>query len=220
MDMQIQLGADVLGTDGKLGELEKVIADAQRDRITAMVVKRGSIRASRHVVPLHLIQRVDEGAVYVDLDEATFEAKHGYASAINAPTEDYVGPPSHDLEGTERGNMQFDAMVASGAQMQGKVLGYPGGERLSPDIHDQPSIELGMDIITNDGEKAGEVAELAFTVEDGAVARIVLKRPLIARRDPHVELPTTWVKDLAVDGILLNVSKRDVDTLLESGTTT
>jgi hypothetical protein len=75
-----------------------------------------------------------------------------------------------------------------------------------------------MDILSGTREKVGEVAGLSFSAEDGSLVRIALKRPLIARRDPTVELPTSWVKDLAVDGILLNVGQSAVDTLLEAGT--
>jgi sporulation protein YlmC with PRC-barrel domain len=218
--MEVGIGAEVMGTDGKLGELDRVIADAQRDRIIALVVKHGRIGATRHVVPLTYVQRIEEGTVHLDLDEAALTGKGGIADAIHGATEDYTGTPSTDMEGSFQGNLQQDSYFDSFGQLGGKVGGFPGGERLTSDLHDQPAISLGMDIITNDGEKAGEIAAMSFTVEDGAPAKLVLKRPLIARRDPHVELPIAWVKDLAVDGVLLNVSKREVDALLESGATT
>jgi sporulation protein YlmC with PRC-barrel domain len=217
--MEIQLGADVMGTDGKLGELEKVIAEARTDCITQIVVKHGGLRSRLYTLPLGRVQRVEDGTIYLDLNEAALTGGEGYADAIHAPDVDYVGPPSQDHEGTHQGNLDFDSVVASGAQMGGKPMGYPGGERLTPDMRDQPAISLGMDIIATDGSKVGEVAEMSFTVADGRVARIVLKRPLIARRDPHAELPVAWVKDLAVDGILLNVAKSQVDALLEAAAT-
>jgi sporulation protein YlmC with PRC-barrel domain len=204
----------VLGTDGKLGELHKVIADANRDRITELVVKGEGLRGREHVLPLKFVQRLEGDAIVLDVDKATFEGKAGVVDALHGADSDYTGPPSMDQDGTYRGNLEFDSTVAAGAQGGGKPLGFPGGEQLTPDIHDRPTISLGMDIISNIGDKVGEIAELSFASEDGTLVRLVLKRPLIARRDPHVELPVAWVKDLAVDGILLTVGKADVDTLL------
>jgi sporulation protein YlmC with PRC-barrel domain len=205
-----------MGTDGKLGELDKVIADAKRDRITELVVKGEGLFSRQHVVPLKFVQRVEGDAICLDVDKETFEGKSGVIDAIHGADSDYYGPPSMDQDGTYRGNLEFDSVVASGAQGGGKPLGYPGGEQLTPDIHDRPTISLGMDILSDLGDKVGEVEELSFSSEDGSLVRLVLKRPLIARRDPHVELPVAWVKDLAVDGILLNVGKSDVDALLEA----
>jgi sporulation protein YlmC with PRC-barrel domain len=216
--VELRIGADVLGTDGKLGELHKVIADANRDRITELVVKGTGFGGREHVLPLKLVQRVEGDAIVLDISKDAFEGKAGVVDAIHGANSDYTGPPSMDQEGTFQGNLQYDSVVASGAQMGGKVMGFPGGERLTPDIHDQPAIRLGMDILSNLGDKVGEVAELSFDSDDGSLVRLVLKRPLIARRDPHVELPVSWVKDLAVDGILLNVGKPDVDALLETNT--
>ena len=214
--MELRIGADVRGTDGKLGELHKVIADAQRDRITELVVKGEGLRGREHVLPLKLVQRVEGEAIYLDISKDAFEGKAGVVDSIRGADSDYTGPPSMDQDGTYRGNLEFDSTVAAGAQGGGKPLGFPGGEQLTPDIHDRPAISLGMDILSNVGDKVGKVAELSFSSEDGTLVRLVLKRPLIARRDPHVELPVTWVKDLAVDGILLNVGKSDVDALLET----
>jgi sporulation protein YlmC with PRC-barrel domain len=216
--VELRIGAAVLGTDGKLGELHKVIADAQRDRITELVVKGDGLRGREHVIPLKFVQRVEGDAIYLDVDKETFEGKAGVVDALHGADSDYTGPPSMDQEGTFQGNLQYDSMVASGAQMGGKVMGFPGGERLTPDIHDRPAISLGMDILSNVGDKVGEVAELSFDSDDGSLVRLVLKRPLIARRDPHAAVPVSWVKDLAVDGILLNVGKSDVDALLEANT--
>jgi sporulation protein YlmC with PRC-barrel domain len=216
--MELRIGAEVMGTDGKLGELTQVIVDARRDRITELVVKGEGFRAREHVVPLRFVQRVEGDAIVLDVDKETFEGKSGVADALHGADSDYTGPPSMDQDGTFRGNLDYDSMVASGAQGGGKPLGYPGGEQLTPDIRDRPTISLGMDVLSDIGDKVGEVAELSFSSEDGSLVRLVLKRPLIARRDPHVELPVAWVKDLAVDGILLTVGKSEVDALLETST--
>jgi sporulation protein YlmC with PRC-barrel domain len=216
--VELRLGADVMGTDGKLGEFDKAIADAGRDRITELVVKGEGLRPRHHLVPLRFIQRVDGDAIYLDVDKETFEGKPGVVSAIHGEDADYTGPPSMDQDGTFRGNLGYDSVVASGGQIQGKSGGFPGGEQLTPDIHDRPAISLGMDILSKLGDKVGEVADLSFSSEDGSVVRLVLKRPLVLRQDPRVDLPVSWIKDLAVDGILLNVEKSEVDALLEANT--
>src|SRR3712207_4424355 len=102
-----------MGTDGTLGTLERVIADARRDCITELVVKGEGFRARLHVVPLSYVQCVDGGTSFVNRSEAAYGGESGLVDAIHGATEDYTGPPSEDLDVTHRGNMQFDAVAAA-----------------------------------------------------------------------------------------------------------
>src|SRR5262245_1745092 len=72
--MDIAIGADVFGTDGKLGEVSDVVAEQRSDQVVAIVVKHGVLFGrGRTIVPLGLVQRVEDGDIYVKLDRVTLE---------------------------------------------------------------------------------------------------------------------------------------------------
>src|SRR5262249_12173054 len=105
--MDIAIGADVIGTDGKLGEISDVIAESQTDQVVAIVVKHGMLFGrGRTIVPLGLVQRVEDGDIYVKLDRVTMEKGSEFVATMHADYVDYVGPPSQDNEGTFRGNLE------------------------------------------------------------------------------------------------------------------
>jgi uncharacterized protein YrrD len=207
--MEIMIGSEVHGTDGKLGEVQGVIADARTDTITDLVVKHGFIFTNARIVPLAHVVRVEDGVVYLDLDERGFEAMDGFAEEIKAPNPDYVGPPDYDLQGTYRGNFVYKSQIASFGQFQGKPMGYPGGEQLTPDLRQRPSIESGDDVLDVAGERIGEVGEFGLDPETGAPTRLTVKQGMLFKRE--TELPPDWVKDLSDDGVMLSVTKDEVE---------
>lgn len=63
-------GARVLGKDGKhIGDLEKVLTDNQKDKITHLVVTKGLFGNEKKLIPAHWIGRVREDAVQLSVDE-------------------------------------------------------------------------------------------------------------------------------------------------------
>jgi uncharacterized protein YrrD len=207
--MEIMIGSEVHGTDGKLGEVQGVIADARTDTITDLVVKHGFIFKDARIVPLVHVVRVEDGAVYLDLDEGGFKAMDGFTEEIQGPNPDYVGPPDYDLQGTHRGNFIYKTQVASFGQLGGKPLGYPGGEKLTPDFRQRPSIASGDDVLDATGERIGEVGEFGLDPETGAPTRLTVKQGALFKRE--TELPTDWVEQLSDDGVVLTVTKDEVE---------
>lgn len=213
----ITIGADVIGTDGRLGEVTRVIADAHTDTVTDIVVKHGSLLAARErVVPIVHVARVADGAVHLDLDKQGFERMDGFSDERHGPNPDYVGPPPADLQGTYRGNFTYDAQWAAGAAgaISGKPMGYPGGEQIAPDFLQRPDIAKGTAVLAADGEKVGEVGEFAVEPESGRPLRMTLRRGTLFKHER--EVPLSWIQDLSSDGVVLNVRKADVDQHLDA----
>lgn len=211
--MAIEVGAEVVGTDGKLGEVERVIVDAREDRATDIVVKHGFLFHGERVVPLAHISRVEDGVVYLDMDKRMFETMNGFTEDhINGPNPDYVGTPDTDLQGTYRGNLTLEATWAAGAAggLAGKPMGFPGGEQLTPDDIARPALSAGTEVHAQDGEKVGEVSEFSVVPETGALGRLTVKRGLFTH---DVEIPLDWVQNISSEGVLLTVSKEQVEAL-------
>ena len=215
--MDIQTGATVTGRDGKLGEVSRLIVDQNSGKATDMVVKHGSIFGDERIVPLSLVTSVEQNSVQVDLDGDGFKTMNGFAEHIHGRDPDYVGSPSQDNDGTFRGNGVLDQMVAmgplGGVGGAGKVLGYPGGEQLSPDDMQRPALAEGMDVLDRLGEKVGTIGQLTVAAADGTPTQVTLKRGLIFKHE--TVLPVDWIDGVGNDGLVLAVTKAEVDQLTE-----
>ena len=213
--MDISIGADVIGTGGKLGEVHRVIVDARSDHVTDVVVKHGSLFGKERIVPLSYVSRVEEGRVYLDLDEKGLEAMNGFTEdRYRAPDPDYSGPP-----GWDRGGFLIDTTVAAGSAgglgpLPAKPLGFPGGEQAVPDLMQRPSVSPGTPVLDADGEKIGEVHEFAATADTGVVTRLTVRSGFIFKQE--TEIPVEWVSEISDDGILLHVPKSRVEELAGS----
>lgn len=213
--MDIKIGDAVQGIDGQLGEVSRLIVDERSGQATDLVVKHGFIFGGERILPLGMVRRADGNTVYVDMDEEQFKDLNGFAEKVRDGDPDYVGPPSQDLDGTFRGNAAFDQAWAigplGGIGGAAKPLGYPGGEQLSPDLTQRPAIATGMSVLDRYGEKVGTVGELAIRPDDGAPTHVTLRRGLLFKHD--TPLPSEWIDSVGTDGLVLSVTKAEVDQL-------
>jgi len=210
--MEIAIGADVIGKNGKLGTVHRVIVDARSNAVTDLVVKHGFPFTQERIVPLATVTKTDADGIHVDLDERAFEALEGFVEQnFRAPDPDYVGPP-----GFETTEFLLNEVTAGATLLGGEAvppLGFPGGEPLAPADTTRPVVEPGTPIVDADGETVGEVHEFAADAETGAPQKLVLRRGLLFHRE--MELPLAWIAQISDKGVALNVTKREVEAWLE-----
>ena len=212
--MDINIGADVIGTSGKLGEVHRVILDARSERITDLVVKHGFLFGRERVVPLAHVTEVENGVVHLDLDERGFEAMDGFSDdRYRAPDPSWVGPPGRRSE-----DFLMDVTVAEGpmAGLGGgptPPLGFPGGQQVSPDDMARPTVSPGTPVLDRDGKHIGDVHEMAFSAEHGTPTRLVVRSGGIFHHD--TEVPASMVQEIGDDGVMLNVVQDEVEKLGE-----
>lgn len=217
----IRIGAEVHGHGEKLGEVSRVIVDADSDVITHIVVKHGFPGlATERVVPVTSISSESEGALVVHMGPDEFKQMDGFdPQDYRRPDPDYTGPPGFDVEAEGQANTALDAYVAIGAQAgigQGNpVFGFPGGEQVVPDYPMRPDIASGSDVLSADGEKVGEVAEFEVAADTGMPQRLVVKQGWLFTSER--EVPVEWVTSLSDKGVMLSASKADVEALAERG---
>jgi uncharacterized protein YrrD len=209
--MDIAIGADVLGTSGKLGTVHRVIVDARTNTVTDMVVKHGFAWGNERVVPRGCVTGVDSSGVHVNVDEHGFAGFNGYTDdRYRAPDPSYVGPPGFD-------NSQFmlDEITAAGPTggigqpPSAPPLGFPGGETISPDDMQRPVLQPGTPVLDSTGAKIGEVHEFAVNADSGAPDRLVLRKGFIFHTD--TPLPVAWIDEISYKGVLLKVERAAVE---------
>jgi len=211
LSMDVSIGTEVMGKSGKLGEVHRVIVDARSGHVTDIVVKHGFIFETDRIVPLSHVSRVENGVAVVDLDEAGFEAMNGFADdRYHAPDPSYVGPPGFD-----HGEFLIDSMMASGSAAGPGYgtppMGFPGGEATSPVDMQRPAISAGTDVLDVNGAKVGEVGNISLSPEDGRPTHITLRQGRIFHRE--TSLPLEWLDELSDEGVMLKVTKSEVDAL-------
>lgn len=210
--LEVRIGAEVRGADGKLGEVHRVIVDARTGNVTDLVVKHGFLFGNERVVPLGCVTKVEGGVVYLDADKQAFERFNGYTDdRYRAPDPNYVGPP-----GFSNTEFLLDEITSIGVASYGQVeppLGYPGGEQVSADDMQRPALQEGSAVLDANGEKVGEISELSLDPDGGAPRHIAVKRGFLFTEE--MDLPLAWVQEIGDDGVLLNVTKADVEQQLQ-----
>ena len=211
--MEIKIGADVMGTSGKLGEVHRVIVDARSERVTDIVVKHGFLFGRERIVPLSHVTKVEDGVIYLDLDERGFEAMDGFTDdRYRAPDPSYAGPP-----GFRRGDFLLDTTVGTGAAggigTTSPTFGFPGGQQVTPDDLSRPAVSPGTPVLDVNGERIGEVHDFAVSPDTGAPTRLVVRRGMLFHTD--TDIPVGWVSEIGDEGVMLNVPKSEVEALRE-----
>jgi uncharacterized protein YrrD len=92
-------------------------------------------------------------------------------------------------------------------------LGYPGGQQISPDDMVRPTVSPGTPILDSDGEEVGHVHDMDFAADTGAPTRLVLRKGFIFKEE--TEIPVSMIQDISDDGVMLNVTKAQVQQLAE-----
>jgi sporulation protein YlmC with PRC-barrel domain len=210
------MGADVMGRDGKLGELSRMIVDPREDAVTGIVVKHGMLMSTEYVVPLAAVEGSGESELRIDANEEELKQFQVFNMAnYREPDPDYTGPPGFDRKSMGIENLQYTSFVAMGPMVGlgagSPVFGFPGGEQYRPPRMAWSTVHDGSDVLDCEGEKVGEVAEFGVDQESGQPTRLVIKQGFLFKKE--TELPAEWVGDLEDDAVILRQRKSEVEKL-------
>src|SRR3954465_16032139 len=90
----MDIGADVIGSEGKkVGTVAYVVVRPPEMRITDIIVSTGAILGREGVVPVHLIQDVQNGKVYLSIDKEALQRYPDYIEVdYQQPATGWVPP--------------------------------------------------------------------------------------------------------------------------------
>jgi uncharacterized protein YrrD len=212
----ISIGAEVEGREGPLGEVSRIVVDPERDCVTGVVVKHGSMLATERIVALAALRAGEGTSLVLDMGKDEFDELEPFDETVyRAPDPDYSGPPGFDYESAGRRNLALESYVALGPNLAfgspEPIGGYPGGEVIAAVSTEAPSISEGTDIRDCDGEKVGEVAELSIDPETAQPVSLRVKSGFIFKSER--ELPVEWIEELGPEYVSLSVPKSEVEAL-------
>jgi uncharacterized protein YrrD len=213
--VDIQIGADVMGRDGKLGTVRRLVLTPRADRVVDLVIQQAGLLGGERIVPLSFVQGVEHGVVHLDLDGAGLKEMIEYsADAYRAPATDYIAPPAAETPGRSPMDFQMDRLVASGAidYNTGKPGGYPGDEGYVSEDRQPPIIARGTDVFDVDGERVGDVGEFGIDPSTGRPTRLTVRHGGLIFKD-EIELPLDAIRELGRDGIALAIRGDELDAI-------
>jgi len=74
-EVAIWPGFDVYASDGKVGDVDELVVDAQTGNIKAVVLREGHLWSHKDVtVPVDQIDRIEDGAIYLKLTKSQVSA--------------------------------------------------------------------------------------------------------------------------------------------------
>jgi len=211
--MEVRLGADVMGPDGNLGKVEGMIVNKRMDGVEDLIIHHGGLTSHHeHVLPLSYVLGIHDEGIQINLNETAFEDLEMFSEeGYRARPMHYSAPPEARDRYAVPGEFEADVMVSQGQAgfEHEKPGGYPGGEQIVSEDQQLPVIRLGMDVLDVTGEKIGELGEFEVRADDGMPVRMAVREGLIFKHSR--ELPITWLKQLAGDGVVLNVGRQELE---------
>lgn len=204
--LELQDNAMVRAADGKaLGEIERFVVNPSNREVTHLVVKEGLIFKDRRIVPVEMIDRVDEeGPVlvtdiepdelepfatehYVSVDDVTrdrFDPALGEASIWRYPTLGTGFYPG------------YPGMAVPYGPVTTKVrdLNVPAGAAI---VDQRTPVELAS------GKAIGSVTEVAVT-EEGDLSHLIVELDSL---DGERVVPAHWIDTITEDRIVLAVGE-------------
>ena len=198
--MKFVKGAHVTASDGeKIGSVDRVVIDPETKKVSHLVVGEGVFFATGKVIPIDLVSTANE-------DGVTLKKPH---QDLNKSLPAFEEAHFVELDDEDQPLEDIDALYwyppVGGWWNTGNILGYAmpqyvvKAERNIPE--DKIALREGADVITEDGEVAGQVEK--YITEEGQVTHLVVKEGFLFAEKRMI--PSTWIRDVREHEVLLSV---------------
>ena len=207
----IQIGYGVYCGNDKVGEVARLVADASDSHVTDLVVDRGLLHGAK-LIPLQDLKDVQAGRVELAITRQQFLDADGFTNPrFREPHDAWSCPPGYDSAADFLIEAEVDAGSASGFGAVAGPVGFPPSPADPRPNNLRPLIREGTPVQSSTGEKVGEIGQVSFNPEDGRLDSVTLKRGLLGR--DHLQLPLDWIEGFDGEGLVLHVSKEQVEQL-------
>jgi uncharacterized protein YrrD len=187
---QIDIGADVIGRDGKkLGTVAYVVVQPPEMHITDIVVRTSAVLGREVVVPVNLIQDVENGKVSLTIDKNTLQKYPDYIEIHYQKPPPGWNPPEDRYY-----------WLALPANSEGIRINVPPGTR---------GIREGMAVAALDGHKVGAVDGLIVDPAAKQITGFVVKHGILFAHD--TQIPVADVEKILGSTVILKLTKAQVE---------
>lgn len=201
--MNLEIGADVFGADGKLGTLSQIVLEPLSERVTHLVVARGGLHPWEKLVPIEHVIRSEGDRIWTNLTSAQMETLPDsvtYTGSTPAPA-----TPSE---------VPLGDFTPPGLLWPSNVLGWyfpshPEGVPAHPHSNlpeGAHGLKSGTDVYSKDG-KVGKLEEVLYDETSGKATGITIRKGFLFARE--LEAPMDWVERID-DRIQLKVRSDEI----------
>jgi uncharacterized protein YrrD len=212
--MKLKEDAKIVTANGEeIGRLERVVIDPGSQRVTHIVIRKGTLFTEDKVVPIDMIDTADEEEVRLRDEAVDPELLPSYEVEEYIPLEAEPGSASSSWGYVPT----FYWYPPLG---QAPPLGHPGygippyaveTERNVPDY--TVSLKEGADVISADGEKVGDVSQVMVDPDSEKVTHFLISEGMFFKDKKLI--PVHWVAEVAEDEVHLAVDSALMERLPE-----
>ena len=201
--MNLEIGSEVLGPDGKLGTLTQIVIEPLGERVTHVVVERGGLTPWEKLVPTEHLTRTEGDRVWTDLTHHEMEALPdtvGFTGTAPAP----ATPSDVPLGDLRPVGLLWPSNVLGWylPSHQASTPAHPHSN-LPPGTH---GLKSGTEVYCRDG-KVGHLDEVLYDEESGKATGVIIRKGFFFARE--LEAPIDWVESIN-DQIHLKVRSDEI----------
>ena len=204
--MKFKSGAGVFTAQGdQVGTIEQVVIDPATDEVTHVVVQQGFLFTEDRVLPIDLIAEAMDERVTLKEDVGDLEAmprfeETCYVPAImvrepmapHRPRPLYYVPPVGSRWWDYTG--RISRSEAGPRYVRRTERNIPQGAVV---------LREGVQVISADGERVGNVAEVFVNEEDDSITHLLISRGFLFKEERFI--PVSWIDGIWEDAVHLSV---------------
>ncbi len=196
---ELKIGAAVFCTDGKVGELYRVVLDPETLEVTDIIVREEGLDAPSRVIPMEAVADWDEEKVELNLSREAFRHHREYRE------EEFV--PATAAEGYAEGEAIIWGSVYQTLPPQFYIPVVR--ERVKEGVPaDRPVLRRGLPVFSTDGKKLGTLDHLLIERETGRIAYLAVRKGLLLQHSRLI--PVEEIAEITDEGVTLKLTLEEV----------
>lgn len=216
--------------DEKIGAVKHVVVDPSTSKITHLVIEQGFIFTTDKVLPIELISKQVDEALYVDRSSDSLNLReYEQTFYVSQYESDYVDETIEENENkveVESNPAVIPQSVYYYPPTPNRGLGMhywgvPGGLATDPvqtvNLKNIPYesvvIEEGENVYSKDGDHVGDVHSVHIDSETNRVTHFVISQGLVFK--DYKLIPRFWISEVNDDGIIVGVETDQLKKLPE-----
>ena len=207
--MQIALGQTVLSSDGqKIGIIERVLLNPAGNFVVHFVVHRGISLNDDKIVERVAIECVDSAGVHLVIDAEAAKTLPRFEYSF-APVDPGV-PIPEVIPGPFQGMIFFPSLPTTQIDATyGQTFELDRTDAQTGDVPAPSDVVIGKgaDVIAADGQRIGNVQEVAYD-EGGMLESVVVQTGLV--RHHRLTISASHIAEIGDEEIVLNVPAADL----------
>ncbi|MGH2346552.1 MAG: PRC-barrel domain-containing protein [Chloroflexota bacterium] len=210
--MDIELGMPVYTSDGQdAGSIDRLILDPDTNQVKAVVIRKGLLLRHDIEVPRDLLDTRPDGTVHLSSTAAEVRSLPEFLLGVyTTPPADYPLPAGYAAESVY---VPFSFGLGG---LGAPPVDMPADSAEAREVRaawsrqdlENAVVQEGSKVFSREEEPVGEVHQLTFDQQTGALTHIVVRRGFIFAKD--TELPASIIASVRDGAVTLSVSAAEV----------